>query len=135
MRVRKRTEPQALLPEKCSCSGVTLDRLLQPAILAVLSSERLNGYRVGKKLETMPMFRHRKPDASGMYRTLKEMVHQGLIAPTVVRSETTAAKVYRITPSGMACLAHWDQTLQSYHEAIGGLLEHCHFALHGVKTT
>jgi PadR family transcriptional regulator, regulatory protein AphA len=134
MRARTRIEPKALLPENCSCSGAKLERLLQPAILAILASDHLNGYKVGKKLETMAMFQHRKPDASGMYRTLKELEHRGLIAATAAKSEATEAKVYRVTALGMACLAQWNQTLQSYHEAIGDLLEQCKFALDEART-
>jgi PadR family transcriptional regulator AphA len=129
MKARRGTKLKASLPENCSCMGLKLDRLLQPAILTILASAHLNGYRIGKQLETMAMFRDRKPDASGMYRTLKELEHRGLIAPTVVKSEAADAKAYRITALGLECLARWDQTLRNYQESMGALLEQCSRAL------
>jgi PadR family transcriptional regulator, regulatory protein AphA len=134
MKVRRGIEPKPSLPENCSCSGLKLDRLLQPAILTILSSAHLNGYRIGKQLETMAMFRQRKPDASGMYRTLKELEHRGLIASTVVKSDDAEAKVYAITALGMDCLARWDQTLRNYQESMGELLEQCSRALRRTGT-
>jgi len=128
MKTKSKNEA-AVISEKCSCAGAKLDRLLQPAILAILASENLNGYRVGKRLDTMAMFQERKPDASGMYRTLREFEHRGLIAPIITKPKTPDAKVYHITTLGTACLERWVQTLANYHRTLGSLLEDCKLAL------
>jgi PadR family transcriptional regulator, regulatory protein PadR len=133
MKTKSTKQPAAEITERCSCAGTKLDRLLQPAILAILAAENLNGYRVGKKLETMLMFQERKPDASGMYRTLRELEHRGLIAPAAQKAQTPDAKVYRITALGAACLERWLQTLTNYQKTLGALLKDCESALSHVK--
>ena len=129
MKTKSRKEPVTVLSEKCSCAGAKLDRLLQPAILALLAEASLNGYRVGKKLGTLAMFQERKPDASGMYRTLRELEHRGLIAPLAADSQTPDAKVYCITALGAECLERWVQTLTNYHKTLDDLIGHCESAL------
>lgn len=127
--MKPRKKPDSPISESCSCAGANLDRLLQPAILSILVKDRLNGYRIGKTLETMAMFQRRKPDASGLYRTLKDMERRNLIAPVAAKQETADAKAYAITEDGILCLGRWVQTLTSYRQAMGDLLEHCQSVL------
>jgi PadR family transcriptional regulator AphA len=121
-------------PGNCSCEGAKLDRLLQPAILSVLAKEPLNGYRVGKALETLSMFKQRKPDASGMYRTLHDMEKKGLIRPASGSAKSDAT-VYNITACGAACLERWVKTLIVYQETVGELIGNCRSAVSTVKAS
>lgn len=40
----------------CPCKGGTLDRLIQPAILAVLAEGPLHGYRLAARISEIPGF-------------------------------------------------------------------------------
>jgi len=57
--------------DQCSCSGKSLNRLLQPALLALLSQERTHGYVLLQRLGELDFFAGAPPDASGVYKALK----------------------------------------------------------------
>jgi len=114
-----RGEDRSLDLADCPCSGGTLDRLIQPAILVVLAGEPLHGYRLAQTIGEMPMFRGAKPDGSGIYRFLKTMEGKGLVVASWDTSESgPAKKSYQITESGRECLRRWIKTLEEHREAI-----------------
>jgi DNA-binding PadR family transcriptional regulator len=107
----------------CPCTGGTLDRLIQPAILAVLARGPLHGYRLAERIGAMPGFAGHKPDVSGVYRFLKAMERKGLVRSAWDLSQRgPAKKIYHITPAGRRCLRRWIQTLEQYRQAISALL-------------
>ena len=109
--------------EKCPCSGATLDRLIQPAILVVLAESPLHGYRLAERIGDLPGFTGERPDLSGIYRVLKVMEGHGLVSSAWDVSETgPAKKSYRITPAGLQCLKRWVKTLEQYRNNVTGLL-------------
>jgi DNA-binding PadR family transcriptional regulator len=57
----------------CPCSGRNLDKLIQPAVLAILAEKALHGYRIVQNLAGMPMFKGHEPDNTGVYRFLNAM--------------------------------------------------------------
>ena len=108
----------------CPCSGATLDKLVQPALLAALTEGPIHGYRLAECLGAMPSFAVHKPDASGVYRLLKTMEGRGLVVFSWDQSRTGPAKrTYQITPEGQRCLGHWVQTLEEYRNRITSLLK------------
>jgi PadR family transcriptional regulator, regulatory protein PadR len=116
----------------CPCSGGTLDKLIQPAILAVLSEEPSHGYRIAERIGEIPDFVGDKPDVSGIYRFLKNMESNG----SVVSSWDTpgrghAKRLYEITPAGKACLAQWVGTLERHLTTITALLDTTRAAVSG----
>ena len=122
-----KTQPDAPLPDlryqDCPCAGRNLDKLVQPAILIVLAREDLHGYMLVQRLAEMPMFRGQKPDATGVYRFLRQMEERALVTSTWDTSEAGPAKrLYRLTEAGRACLLRWVNTLATYHDALGELL-------------
>ncbi|MHB1457156.1 MAG: helix-turn-helix transcriptional regulator [Armatimonadota bacterium] len=122
------TQNDTLLPDlkyqDCPCAGRNLDKLVQPAILAVLASEEAHGYILVQRLMEMPMFRGQKPDATGVYRYLRQMEERELVTSKWDTSKAGPAKrVYGLTEEGRSCLAHWIDTLSAYHDALGELLE------------
>ncbi len=122
------SQPDSLLPElkysNCPCAGRNLDKLLQPAMLALLAQEDMHGYLIVQRLAEMSMFGGQKPDATGVYRFLKQMEERSMISYTWDLSETGPAKrLYTITDAGRACLARWSDTLAEYRDAIGLLLD------------
>ena len=110
--------------QACPCSGGTLDKLIQPAILVILTEGPLHGYRLAERIGQMPMFNGHNPDVSGIYRFLKTMEGKGLVASTWDISESgPAKKAYEITSSGEKCLAKWIKTLTEYQQGIAALLK------------
>ena len=108
----------------CPCTGVTLDKLIQPAILIVLMEGPLHGYRLVERLSEMPILGGQKPDASGVYRFLKTMESKRLVVSSWDTSRTgPAKKAYQITGSGRSCLRRWITTLDRYRDGITRLLE------------
>ncbi len=109
--------------DKCACSGRTLDRLLRPAVLALLAREKTHGYDVVQQLKELEMFAEFPPDTSGVYKTLKSMEEEGLISSSWEFSDMgPAKKQYVVTKDGKACLKRWAETLLAYRTQIDGLL-------------
>lgn len=108
----------------CPCTGGTLDRLIQPAILVILAEGPSHGYRLAERIGEMPMFRGAKPDGSGVYRFLKAMESKGLVTSSWDTSQGGPAKrIYQVTKAGECCLRTWVQTLQEYRDGINFLLQ------------
>jgi DNA-binding PadR family transcriptional regulator len=108
---------------ECPCTGGTLDRLIQPAILVILSESPLHGYGIAERIGDMPSFSGSKPDVSGIYRFLKTMERKELVVGTWDLSEGgPARKCYQITPAGQQCLQEWVKTLEDYQRRVAALL-------------
>lgn len=109
--------------DQCACSGKSLGRLVQPAIMALLAEESLHGYLLVQRLSEMEMFGGQKPDPTGVYRTLRSMEEDGLVGSSWEFGDTGPAKRrFELTKSGRACLARWAQALAEYAIAIDDLL-------------
>lgn len=107
----------------CPCSGATLDKLVQPAILTILAGGGLHGYKIAERIADMPPFKGQKPDVSGVYRSLRSMEQRGLVAASWdVSNRGPAKRLYQLTPDGHECLSRWVETLDTYRKAIGSLL-------------
>lgn len=108
---------------KCSCTGNNLDKLIQPVLLTVLAEEDLYGYKIVHKMSQMPIFRGRKPDVTGVYRSLKSMETRGLVVSSWNVSDAGSAKrFYKLTESGVECLNRWIETLEEHRQTIGTIL-------------
>ena len=121
------TQTDALLPElkyeDCPCAGRNMDKLVQPAILTVLGREDIHGYVLVQRIADMPMFHGQKPDATGVYRVLRQMEERQLVTSAWDTSESgPARRLYHLTTAGRACLLRWVETLAGYHDALGELL-------------
>jgi len=109
---------------KCPCAGVTLDRLIRPAILAVLADGPMHGYQVAQRIRKMAHVSDQKPDISGVYHLLKTMQKEGLLTSSWDTPHAgSARKIYQITPTGEECLHWWVTTLESYRQRITALLK------------
>ena len=110
--------------KECGELGKSLSRMSQPTILALLAKAGtpLHGYRIVKLAANSPMFGGSKPDAAGIYRTLKRMEEQGFVTATWDTPETGAAKrMFDLTDEGRACLRRWIDALACYRESIQDL--------------
>lgn len=104
----------------CPCEGIYLDKLVQPAILTILTEEDIHGYKIVQRLAETPFFNGDKPDATGVYRCLKSMEKRGLVVSSWDTSQTGPAKrFYQLTEAGRECLYRWIETLEEYCHTIG----------------
>ena len=108
---------------ECACSGKTLGRLVQPAIMGLLAQEPLHGYLLVQRLTEMTMFKCHPPDPTGVYRVLKSLENDGLVSSSWDLADSgPARRQFVLTKSGHSCLRRWVQTLEEYGQAIGDLL-------------
>lgn len=108
----------------CPCSGKTLARLIQPAVMTVLANEPLHGYVIAQRLTELKMFRDHGPDIAGVYRLLKGMEKKGFVTSSWECAASGPAKRrYALTPGGRTCLARWITTLRTYRDAVSNLLD------------
>jgi len=109
---------------KCPCSGKTLARLIQPAVMAVLADEPLHGYVIVQRLTGMSMFMDHGPDITGVYRLLKIMEKKGFVTSSwELTASGPAKRCYALTPDGRGCLTRWITTLRTYRDAVSNLLD------------
>jgi len=108
---------------RCRCTGGTLDKLIQPAILAVLAHGPAHGYALAERIGELPSFAGDKPDVSGVYRYRKAMERKGLVVSSWDLSLSgPARKTYQLAAAGQRCLRRWVRTLDQYRETITALL-------------
>ena len=109
--------------KNCPCSGMTLDKLVQPAALTLLAGGPMHGYRLLQALAQTAVFAEHPPHATGVYRSLIGMEKRGLVASTWETSASGPAKrLFRLTPAGRDCIDQWRGTLEHYRQGISGLL-------------
>ena len=108
----------------CPCVGTTLDKLIQPALLAVLTKGPLHGYELTKRISEIPGFLDEQPDISGIYRLLKNLESRGMVVSDweVTKGER-AKRVFTLTDDGRHCLENWLETLTRHRLAVESLLE------------
>jgi len=108
---------------QCPCTGKTLAKIVQPAVLVVLAKEPLHGYLIVQRLRAMRMFRGEYPDPAGVYRVLRSMDRRGLVTSSWDLGKAGPAKRrFTLTAHGRACLKQWAQTLEQYARSIEDLL-------------
>ena len=108
----------------CPCVGATLDKLVQPAVLAILAKGPLHGYELARKVGEIPHFLDEAPDVSGIYRMLKTLEARGIVTSDWdISQDGRPKRLFTITSKGKQCLAHWNDTLKDYHKTIGALLK------------
>ena len=101
-----------------------MDKLVQPAMLAILTEGPLHGYELARKIGEIPHFLDDAPDVSGVYRMLKTLEVRGMVTSDWDISQGGRPKrLFTITSDGKQCLKHWNDTLRNYHKTIGLLLK------------
>jgi DNA-binding PadR family transcriptional regulator len=108
----------------CACEGQTLDRLLQPTVMALLMEGPLHGYALVDRLKDSPLMKGSAPDRMGVYRLLNALEEQGVVSHVWSESEEGPAKrLYKLTCSGRKCLGKWIDTLDGYQKDVGRLVK------------
>ena len=123
-KTKKTIKTQKAIFTECPCVGATLDKLLQPAVLAILAKESMHGYELAKRIGDIPDFLSSPPDVSGVYRILKNLEARGMVVAGWDVCETGRPKrLYTITEDGRHCLELWYDTLLNYRLTIDSLLK------------
>jgi DNA-binding PadR family transcriptional regulator len=108
---------------QCACSGKTLPKLAQPAVMAVLARRPAHGYAVLRELGKLGLFHGKCPDPTGIYRLLKSMEEKELLASDWDLADTgPARRKFALTRKGRACLQRWVKSLEEYERTVGELL-------------
>ena len=103
--------------KECAELGKSLNRLSQPTSLTILaaSDQPMHGYIIVQEAAKSPMFGGKKPDATGVYRTLKRLEEMGLVTSRWDTPEEGSAKrLFTLTDKGYACLRRWIDSLACY---------------------
>lgn len=103
--------------KECSELGKSLSRLSQPTILVILaqSKEPLHGYMIVQLAAESPMFGGKKPDATGIYRSLKRMEEAGYVeSEWDTPQQGSAKRMFTLTEKGYRCLRRWIDALACY---------------------
>ena len=109
---------------QCPCVGATLDKLVQPAMLAILAQGPLHGYELARKIGEIPHFLDEAPDISGIYRMLKSLETRGIVTSDWdISEEGRPKRLFTMTDAGRRCLENWNATLQNYHKGVASLLK------------
>ena len=106
---------------KCACKGDFLDRFIQPEILTLLCGQPMHGFSILKEYNRRTGVAG-AIDPTGLYRTLKKMEENGLLASDLdTMSTSKPRRIYSVTSEGLSCLARWRTTLAEYRDSIGRL--------------
>ena len=108
--------------DDCPCSGKTMARLVQPAVMAIVAEECLHGYVIVQRLAALRLFRAQAPDPTGVYRILKSMEQDGYLKSSWEIEDGPARRCFAITAKGRKCLKHWVSTLEEYQTSVSELL-------------
>ena len=122
--------------KECAELGKSLNRLSQPTILTILaeSEKPLHGYVIVQEAAKSPMFGGKKPEATGVYRTLKRLEESGLVTSRWdIPEEGSANRLFTLTDKGRSCLRRWIDALACYTLTIEELRNEASHAL-GIET-
>lgn len=108
----------------CPCVGATLDKMIQPALLAVLTKGPMHGYELTRQISEIPGFLDEQPDISGIYRLLKSLESRGMVVSdwATVKGER-AKRIFTLTDKGRQCLENWLETLIRHRKAVDALVK------------
>lgn len=116
--------------DSCPCSGTNLPRYVQPVLLALLAKEPMYGYSLIQKITELGLFEGSGPDATGIYRKLREMNKSGVL---LIQSEESSIgpsrKRYSMTALGYDCLKRWADSLDRSAQHLGTIIRYINDAI------
>lgn len=111
-----------MLDDGCPCRGSTLDRLLRPAVLSCIAEEPQHGYQIAQRLKSLRIFKTVPPDLTGLYRCLRDLETQGMVASEWdTPAKGKARRRFTITRDGLDCVRQWTCTLADYAAGVEDL--------------
>lgn len=109
----------------CGCGGGGSGRYRKPTVLFLLSGEPRRGVEILERFGQLRLWKESPPDASGLYRLLREMERDGLVRSEIICAGEVglARKAYALTEEGAAERLKWFETIRQYQEDLLELLK------------
>lgn len=105
--------------EGCRCDGGQPKNFLRPCLLLLLAEQNAHGYELLERLKPFGFSR----DPGGLYRVLRSMEQEGLVASQWLSSAAGPDRCqYRLTPLGGEWLGAWADTLDETRRTLEGFL-------------
>ncbi|MBN2176463.1 MAG: PadR family transcriptional regulator [Demequinaceae bacterium] len=102
--------------------GAGRGSLLEPAVLAALTTATSHGYDLRAEVEELTSG-YLVVDPGGLYRTLRRMEDEGLVTSTWTEGEHgPQRRIYRLTADGREVLRSWAERLVARRTALDGIL-------------
>lgn len=93
----------------CRCDGGQPKNFARPCFLLLLAEAPAHGYEL---MERLRPFGFAMNDPAGVYKSLRSMESDGLVASSWTRSRRgPPRRVYRLTSDGLDLLGAWAETL------------------------
>lgn len=93
--------------QECNCPGFKIHRFIQPCLLILLHEDPSHGYELMARLSECG-FEGENPDPAMVYRNLRKMEKEGLVASQWETAEAGPAKrLYSVTPKGEKSIHSW----------------------------
>jgi poly-beta-hydroxybutyrate-responsive repressor len=104
----------------CHCRGGQIEGFVRPRLLLQLSKKPAHGYELLEVLESENL---PTPDASTLYRTLRQFEEDGLVRSTWDTSGGgPARRVYELTDQGIDFLHAWAVNIRRTRRRLGAFL-------------
>lgn len=106
----------------CRCSGIRLERFIEPCLLLLLVEKTAHGYELIARLSEMSL--GVSPDPGMVYRNLRRLEEQGMIRSEWDTSGTgPARRYYEVTEEGRELLRAWVKVIAENVRALESFLE------------
>jgi len=98
--------------KKCRCPGSRLERFIQPCLLLLLH-ERPDSHGYDLLVELKDFGFDASPDPGVLYRNLRRMEQEGLVASQwETGAGGPARRLYQLTPEGEELLHAWSENIK-----------------------
>ncbi len=106
--------------QACQCPTGLSGKYMQPCLLLVISQKDSYGYELMEEVRKLGA----TPDASAVYRMLRQMESEGLVkSEWVTEGPGPAKRVYKITPEGGDFLSSWVTVVKNHKESLDFFLD------------
>lgn len=96
-----------------ACTGLYLDKLIQPCVLIELSRGECHGFLLLQKLKAQGCV-EQSLDPTGFYRNLKKMEKDGYLTSRKDETSPRNKRIFTITDFGRHALLNWQDSLRKY---------------------
>jgi poly-beta-hydroxybutyrate-responsive repressor len=119
---RLRTRNRRRLPDGSWDVRARVERFSEPVLLLLVSAGPTHGYELLERLP--PLVGEDRVDVGNVYRTLRALEDEGLVA-SEWRADLPgpAKRTYTLTEDGRAALTAWLDSLTRLRESLGGFLD------------
>ena len=107
--------------DHCRCDGGQPKNFARPCLLLLLAEAPAHGYEL---IERLRPFGFEISDPAGVYKSLRQMEHEGLVTSEwELPARGPARRVYSLTSDGRDLLEAWVHTLRQNRDVLARFLE------------